>query len=71
MSKSEAVEIRGKVVKALPNTWFLVEVAGGHQIRATIGGKLRKNNIRIIVGDEVQIECSPYSLSVGRIVYRF
>ena len=71
MSKSEAVEIRGKVVKALPNTWFLVEVAGGQQIRATIGGKLRKNNIRIIVGDEVQIECSPYSLSVGRIVYRF
>jgi len=71
LPKGESVEIRGKVIKALPNTWWIVEVAGGQQIRACLGGKLRKNNIRIIIGDDVQIECSPYSLEIGRIVYRF
>ena len=71
MSSSDQVSIRGKVVKALPNTTWIVEITGNQQVTAYLGGKLRKNNIRIEIGDEVQLELSPYSLEKARIVYRF
>lgn len=71
MPSSEQVQIRGRVVKVLPNTQWLVEIVGSQIVKAFLGGKLRKNNIRIEPGDEVQIEFSPYSLELGRIVYRF
>jgi translation initiation factor IF-1 len=71
MPSNEQVSVRGVVVKALPNTTWLVDIPGGQQITAYLGGRLRKNNIRIEPGDEVQLEISPYSLQMGRIVYRF
>lgn len=71
MSSADQVSIRGKVVKVLPNTTWLVEISGGQQINAYLGGRLRKNNIRIEPGDEVQLELSPYSLETGRITYRY
>ncbi len=71
MSAADQVSIRGKVVKVLPNTKWLVEITGNQQVEAYLGGRLRKNNIRIEPGDEVAIEFSPYSLELGRIVYRF
>jgi translation initiation factor IF-1 len=71
MARDEQVSINGKVIKALPNTVWQVEIPGGQVIQAYLGGKLRKNNIAINVGDEVALELSPYSLDKGRIVYRF
>jgi len=71
MPSSEQVQIRGRVVKVLPNTQWLVEIAGGQVTKAYLGGRLRKNNIRIEPGDEVQLEFSPYSLDLGKITYRF
>jgi translation initiation factor IF-1 len=71
MPRDEQVELRGRILKTLPNTTWLVEIPGNQQITAYLGGKLRKNNIRIEPGDEVLLELSPYSLSMGRIVYRF
>jgi translation initiation factor IF-1 len=69
--KNEQVSIRGKVIKTLPNTTWLVEIPGDQQVTAYLGGRLRKNNIRIEPGDEVALELSPYSLELARIVYRF
>lgn len=71
MPKNEQVSIRGKVIKTLPNTTWLVEIPGDQQVTAYLGGRLRKNNIRIEPGDEVALELSPYSLELARIVYRF
>jgi len=62
--------MRGKVVEALPNTQFKVELENGHSIVAHISGKMRKNYIRLVPGDSVDIEMTPYDLSKGRIVYR-
>lgn len=70
MSKSDMIEVEGTVVEALPNTTFKVELANGHILTAHISGKLRMNNIRILPGDKVTMEMSPYDLSKGRITWR-
>jgi len=70
MSKDDVIEVEGKVVEKLPNAMFQVELEGGHRIMAHISGKLRLHFIRIIVGDKVLIEMSPYDLTKGRIIWR-
>ena len=70
MSKSDMIELEGTVVEAMPNAMFKVEIQGGHQILAHISGKLRMNFIRILPGDKVTVEMSPYDLSKGRITWR-
>ncbi len=70
MPKEEAVEVEGTVVEALPNTMFRVEVQEGHVVLAHLGGKLRKHYIRILPGDRVKLELSPYDLTRGRITFR-
>ena len=70
MSKADVIEIEGKVVEKLPNAFFKVELENGHQILAKISGKLRMNFIRILPGDKVTIELSPYDLTKGRIIWR-
>ena len=70
MSKSDVIEITGKVIEKLPNAMFQVELENGHQVLAHICGKLRMNYIRILPGDKVTIELSPYDLSKGRIIWR-
>ncbi len=70
MSKSDVIEMEGKVVEALPNAMFQVELPNGHQILAHISGKMRMNFIRIYPGDKVTIELSPYDLTRGRITWR-
>ena len=70
MAKEDAIEVEGTVVEALPNTMFRVELANGHKILANISGKLRMNYIRIVPGDKVTIEMSPYDLTRGRIHWR-
>ena len=70
MSKSYVIEITGKVLEKLPNAMFQVELENGHQVLAHISGKLRMNYIRILPGDKVTIELSPYDLSKGRIIWR-
>ena len=71
MSKEEAIELEATVVEALPNAVFRVELENKHQVLAHISGKMRKNFIRILPGDKVQVELSPYDLTRGRITYRF
>ena len=70
MSKADVIEVEGVVVEKLPNAMFKVELENGHQILAHISGKLRQNYIRILPGDKVTIEMSPYDLSKGRIICR-
>ena len=70
MSKSDVIEIEGKVVEKLPKAMFQVELENGHQVLAHISGKLRMNYIRILPGDKVTIELSPYDLTKGRIIWR-
>ena len=70
MSKDDVIEVEGTVTEKLPNVLFKVELPNGHQIIAHISGKLRINFIRIIPGDKVLVEMSPYDLSKGRIVWR-
>ena len=70
MAKDDVIEIEGKVVEALPNAAFKVELENGHIILAHISGKLRMNFIRILPGDKVTIELSPYDLTKGRIIWR-
>ena len=70
MSKSDVIEIGGVVVEKLPNTMFKVELENGHQVLATISGRLRQNFIRILPGDKVKVEMSPYDLTKGRISKR-
>ena len=69
MSKEDMIELEGTVVEAMPNAMFKVEIQGGHQILAHISGKLRMNFIRILPGDKVTVEMSPYDLSKGRITW--
>ena len=70
MAKSDVIEIEGTVIEMLPNAMFQVELENGHKVLAHISGKLRMNFIRILPGDKVTIELSPYDLSKGRIVWR-
>lgn len=70
MAKSDMIELEGTVVEALPNTTFRVDIGNDHVILAHISGKLRMNFIRILPGDKVTIELSPYDLSKGRIIWR-
>ena len=70
MSKEDVIEIEGTVVDALPNAQFLVELPNGHQLLAHISGKLRMNFSRILPGDKVTVEISPYDLTKGRITWR-
>ena len=70
MSKEDMIELEGVVVEAMPNAMFKVEIQGGHIILAHISGKLRMNFIRILPGDKVTVEMSPYDLSKGRIPWR-
>lgn len=70
MSKEEAIQVEGKVKEALANTQFRVELVNGHEVIAHVAGRMRKNFIRIIPGDLVTVEISPYDLARGRIVYR-
>ena len=69
MSKSECIETEGKVIDILPGGKFKVEIEGGHIVEAHVSGKMRVNNIRILPGDTVVIELSPYDLTHGRIIY--
>jgi translation initiation factor IF-1 len=69
-TKEEKIEVEGEVVEALPSTMFRVQLDGGHSVLATISGKMRKHYIRILPGDRVKVELSPYDLSRGRITYR-
>ena len=71
MSKQDAIEVDGTVVEPLPNALFLVELANGHQVLAHVSGKIRMNFIRILPGDKVTVELSPYDLKRGRITYRY
>ena len=71
MSKADVIEIEGVVVEKLPNAMFQVELENGHKVLATISGKLRMNYIRILPGDKVVVEMSPYDLQRGRITYRY
>lgn len=70
MSKEDVIEIEGTVIEALPNANFQVELVNGHKILAHVSGKLRMNYIRIVPGDKVTVEMSPYDLSKGRITWR-
>jgi translation initiation factor IF-1 len=69
-TKEEKIEVEGEVVEALPSTMFRVQLEGGHSVLATISGKMRKHYIRILPGDKVKVELSPYDLNRGRITYR-
>jgi translation initiation factor IF-1 len=71
MEKEEAIEVEGTVVEPLPNAMFRVELENGHKVLAHVSGKIRMNFIRILPGDKVKVELSPYDLSRGRITYRY
>ena len=71
MPKDESIQVEATVVEPLPNAMFRVQLDNKHQVLAHISGKMRKNFIRILTGDRVLVELSPYDLSRGRIVYRF
>jgi translation initiation factor IF-1 len=70
VAKKDAIEVEGTVLEPLPNTMFSVELENGHRVLAHISGKLRMNFIRILPGDRVRVELSPYDLTRGRITYR-
>ena len=70
MSKDDVIEVEGTVIEAMPNAMFQVELANGHRLLAHISGKLRMNFIRILPGDKVTMEMSPYDLTKGRITWR-
>ena len=70
MAKEEAIEVEGTVTESLPNTMFRVELKNGHNILTQLSGKMRKHYIRIMTGDAVTVELTPYDLEKGRIVYR-
>ena len=70
MAKEEAIEVEGTVVEVLPNARFRVELENGHRVLAHISGKMRMHYIRILAGDKVKMELSPYDLTMGRITYR-
>mgnify|MGYP000448171450 CR=1 FL=1 len=70
MAKEDVIEMEGRVLETLPNTMFRVELDNGHIVTAHISGRMRKNYIRILTGDKVKVELTPYDLSKGRITYR-
>jgi translation initiation factor IF-1 len=70
MPKEDSIEIEGIIVESLPNTMFRVKLENGHLVTAHICGKMRKNYIRLLTGDAVTVELTPYDLSKGRIIYR-
>jgi translation initiation factor IF-1 len=70
LSKDDVIEVEGRIIEALPNAMFQVELENGHKVLAHISGKLRMNFIRILPGDKVTIELSPYDLTRGRITWR-
>ena len=70
MAKKDAIEVEGTVIEPLPNTMFRIELENGHHVLAHISGKLRMNFIRILPGDRVRVELSPYDLTRGRITFR-
>ena len=70
MAKEDMIEVEGTVIEALPNAMFKVEIMGGHVINANISGKLRMNFIKILPGDKVTVQMSPYDLQKGRITWR-
>lgn len=70
MAKEDRIEFEGTVLEALPNAMFRVEVKGGHEVLAYVSGKMRTRYIRILTGDKVKLELSPYDLTKGRITYR-
>jgi translation initiation factor IF-1 len=71
LAKEDVIEVEGTVTEALPNTQFRVKLENGHNVLAHISGKMRMNYIRILPGDKVKVELSPYDLDRGRITYRF
>jgi len=71
MSKEDVIEVEGKVIEPLPNAMFRVELNNGHKVLAHVSGKIRMHFIRILPGDRVTVELSPYDLTRGRIVYRY
>lgn len=71
MAKEELLEFRGKVTELLPRTMFRVMLENGHEVLAHTAGKMRKNRIRVLAGDEVLVEMTPYDLTKGRITYRY
>jgi translation initiation factor IF-1 len=71
VAKKDAIEVEGSVVEPLPNAMFRVELDNGHRVLAHISGKMRMHYIRILPGDRVKVELSPYDLSRGRVVYRY
>lgn len=71
MAKKEKIEVEGKVMECLPNAMFRVELTNGHKVLAHISGKMRLHYIKILPGDTVVVELSPYDLSRGRVTYRF
>ena len=70
MAKEDLIRMPGVVEEVLPSAMFRIVLSNGHPILATLGGKLRQNNIRILLGDEVEVEISPYDINRGRVVYR-
>lgn len=70
MAKEESIEMQGVVIDSLPNTTFKVKLENGHVVNAHISGRMRKNYIRILTGDKVTVELTPYDLTRGRIIYR-
>ena len=68
--KEEKIEVEGTVIEALPNTQFMVELENGHRVLSYLSGKMRKFYIRILLGDRVKVEMSPYDMNRGRIIYR-
>ena len=71
MAKDDVIEFEGTVAETLPNTMFRVRLENGHEILGHTAGKMRKNRIRVLTGDEVLVELTPYDLTKGRITYRF
>lgn len=71
MAKEEAIELQGTVTEVLPNATFRVLLENGHSVLATIAGKMRRHRIRVLAGDRVTVEVSPYDLSRGRITFRY
>jgi translation initiation factor IF-1 len=71
MSKEDVIQVEGTVIEPLPNAMFRVEIENGHRVLAHISGKMRKHFIRILPGDKVSVELSPYDLTRGRITYRY
>ena len=71
MSKQDLLEFKGKVIELLPNAMFRVQLENNHTVTAHTAGKLLKNRIRVLQGDNVTVECTPYDLTKGRIIFRF